>query len=164
MSRYPAPPLLVVGMEGAFGIMFGMILLCFLNFFHIESTSAAIYQMQHSVPLTAAVIGSIFSIAFFNYSGVTVTQQASAVARSTIDVSRTIIIWAVELLMGWNAFNKLELAGFVILALGTMIYNRIIVIERLEPAAEAVPMWKKEVGETKKSENEQMHFYDQAME
>merc|ERR1719386_539150 len=119
-------------MEGAFGILFGVVLLCGLNAFHLENTPGAVYQITHSKPLLTAVIGSIFSIAFFNFSGVTVTQKASCVARSTIDVSRTIIIWAVELSLGWNGFNALQLAGFVVLALGTMIYNRIIVFSFLD--------------------------------
>merc|ERR1740121_2767085 len=136
MSRYPAPPLLVVGMEGAFGILFGLALLLPLNATGTESTPAAFYQMGHSTPLLLAVVGSIFSIALFNFSGVTVTQQASAVARSTVDVSRTIIIWAFELAMGWNSFNSLQLVGFVVVAIGTMLYNRLIVVQMLEPFPE----------------------------
>lgn len=132
MSKYTVPPLLVVGMEGMFGILFGVVLLCGLNAMHIENTPGAFYQISHSKPLLMAVVGSIFSIAFFNFSGVTVTQKASAVSRSTIDVSRTIIIWAVELAMGWNTFNALQLSGFVVLALGTMIYNRLIVLDFLD--------------------------------
>jgi len=140
MSKYTIPPLQVVGMEGLFGFIFGVVLLTILNAAHIESTPAAYYQMTHSKPLLLAIVASICSIAFFNFSGVTVTQRASAVARSTIDVSRTIIIWMVELALGWNAFNPLQLAGFVVLALGTLIYNRIIVIHSLEPAPEASPI------------------------
>jgi len=132
MSKYTVPPLLVVGMEGAFGIVFGLILLTGLNLAHIENTAGAVYQITHSKPLLTAVVGSIFSIAFFNFSGVTVTQKASAVSRSTIDVSRTILIWAVELFMGWNTFNTLQLSGFVVLAVGTMIYNRLIVLAVLD--------------------------------
>lgn len=132
MSQYTVPPLMVVGMEGSFGILFGIVLLAFLNHTGIESTPEAVYQMGHSSPLLLAVVASIFSIAFFNFSGVTVTQQASAVARSTIDVSRTILIWAVELAVGWNSFNLLQFGGFVVLALGTMIYNRLLVIPFLE--------------------------------
>merc|ERR1719217_404008 len=132
MSKYTVPPLLVVGMEGTFGILFGVGLLAFLNAFHIENTAGAIYQIRNSTPLMCAVIGSIFSIAFFNFSGVTVTQKASAVSRSTIDVSRTILIWAVELRVGWNSFNMLELAGFFVLALGTMIYNRLLTFNFLD--------------------------------
>merc|ERR1719221_1712524 len=123
-------------MEGTFGMIFGALLLIVLNVTHVESTPEAVYQMQHSGPLAVAVIGSIFSIAFFNYSGVTVTQRASAVARSTIDVSRTVLIWVAELALGWNAFNGLQLVGFVVLALGTLIYNRLLVVSFLEPKRE----------------------------
>jgi len=140
MGQYSIAPLQVVGMEGAFGIFFGVVILSVLNATGTESTPEAIYQMRHSGPLTLAIIGSIFSIAFFNFSGVTVTQRASATARSTIDVSRTIIIWAVELAVGWNKFNVLQLVGFVIVALGTLIYNRLIVIKALEPSLEASPL------------------------
>lgn len=140
MSNYETHPLQVVGLEGTFGLIFGVVLLAFLRSFGIEDTDAAIYQIQHSAPLAIAVIGSIFSIAFFNCSGVTVTQKASAVARSTIDVSRTFLIWGVELYMGWNHFNVLELFGFMVLAAGTLIYNRLIVISSLEPPAEATAL------------------------
>jgi len=149
MSKYTVPPLLVVGMEGTFGIIFGVILLSILNFMHYENTPGAIYQIGHSKPLMMAVIGSIFSIAFFNFSGVTVTQKASAVARSTIDVSRTIIIWAVELSMGWNSFNLLQLVGFFVLAIGTMLYNRLITFQVLDvdtpEAAELAALLKNKV-------------------
>jgi len=137
MSKYTVPPLLVVGMEGTFGILFGLVLLTGLNAMHIENTAGAVYQITHSKPLLTAVVGSIFSIAFFNFSGVTVTQKASAVSRSTIDVSRTIIIWAVELSMGWNSFNMLQLMGFVLLAVGTMLYNRLIVLSVLDTPSKA---------------------------
>jgi len=140
MSKYTLAPLQVVGMEGLFGCIFGVVLLVVLNATNIESTPAAYYQMTHSKPLLLAICASICSIAFFNFSGVTVTQRASAVARSTVDVSRTILIWAVELALGWNVFNPLQFAGFVVLALGTLIYNRIIVVPRLEPPAEAAAL------------------------
>lgn len=142
MSKYTLPPLQVVGMEGTCGIVFGVILLAFLNATHVESTPVAYYQLTHCKPLLFAAIASIFSIAFFNYSGVTVTQQASAVARSTIDVSRTIIIWMVELSLGWNSFNALQFGGFFFVAVGTLIYNRLIVIPKLEPPAELIPFAK----------------------
>jgi drug/metabolite transporter (DMT)-like permease len=140
MSKFTVPPLQVVGMEGTFGILFGIVLLFVLNAADVESTPAAYYQMTHSGPLFFAVVASIFSIAFFNFAGVTVTQRASAVARSTIDVSRTILIWAVELSLGWNSFNTLQFAGFVVLAIGTMLYNRIIILPQLEPKGELLAL------------------------
>jgi len=143
MSKYTIPPLLVVGMEGTFGFLFGVVLLVAVSFLNIEHPDAALYQMTHSTPLLCAAVGSIFSIAFFNFSGVTVTKHASATARSTIDVSRTVLIWVVELAMGWNSFSKLQLLGFIILAIGTMVYNRLIIIKSLEPKAETASIIKR---------------------
>jgi len=119
-------PLQMVGMEGLWGCIIGVVLLSGLNATGIESTSVALYQLSSSATLTMATIGSIFSIAFFNWSGITVTQKASATSRSTIDSSRTIIIWMIELALHWNSFNILQLIGFMFLAAGTMIYNQII--------------------------------------
>merc|ERR1719240_1775461 len=119
-------------MEGLWGCIIGVVLLSGLNATGIESSQEAFYQITHSTPLLISVLASIASIAFFNWSGVTVTQKASATARSTVDCSRTILIWMAELLLRWNTFSVLQLVGFVILAAGTLIYNRIIVIASLE--------------------------------
>merc|ERR1719321_567129 len=51
LSKYTLPPLLVVGMEGTFGIIFGVTLLAFLNLMRIENTQGALYQITHSTPL-----------------------------------------------------------------------------------------------------------------
>ena len=70
----------------------------------------------------------MLSIGLFNSTGVTVTKNASAVARSTIDTSRTILVWAISLALGWEGFIWLQLVGFVLLVPGTMIYNEILVL------------------------------------
>lgn len=137
LSQYVVSPLRVVGMEGLCGFLLGIVLLVGLNAGGVESTPRAVYQMSHSPVLFMAVVGSIFSIAIFNFTGVTVTQRASAVSRSTIDVSRTILIWAVELALGWNRFSPLQLVGFVAVAVGTLLYNRLLTLPFLEPPAEA---------------------------
>ena len=72
----------------------------------------------------------------FNFAGATVTQRSSAVARSTIKISSTILIWVVELAMGWNSFSFMQLAGFILVALGTLLYNRIITLPWLASPSE----------------------------
>jgi len=135
-ADYQVEPLQMVGMEGLFGCIIGVVLLAGLNVTGIENTGAAMYQMSQSVPLTISVLLSIASIAFFNWSGITVTQKASATSRSTIDSSRTILIWMIELALHWNSFSILQLFGFVFLAAGTMIYNQIIEIPGMGPDLE----------------------------
>lgn len=70
----------------------------------------------------------ILSIALFNATGVAITKYASAAQRSTIDTSRTLLIWMVSLYLGWETFLPLELIGFVLLVIGTFIYNEIVVV------------------------------------
>jgi drug/metabolite transporter (DMT)-like permease len=126
MSSFNVPPLQMVGYEGLFGCAIGVVLLAVLQVSGVERATDATYMIGHSPALQAGCILSMFSIAFFNWSGVTVTQQASATARSTIDVCRTAIIWVVELLLAWNVFSWLQLVGFLVLIFGTLVYNEVL--------------------------------------
>merc|ERR1719356_1035860 len=105
-------------MEGTFGILIGSVVLTLAKLLNLEKPVGALYQIGHSFNLALGIFGFIFSIAFFNFCGVTVTQRASAVARSTIMCMTTVIIWAVELAFGWNTFKWLQLIGFIVLTLG----------------------------------------------
>jgi len=69
-----------------------------------------------------------FSIASFNAFGVAVTKNASSAQRSTIDTSRTVLIWAVQLATGAETFDPLQLVGFILLVAGTLVYNEIVII------------------------------------
>lgn len=131
LDKYTVPPLQMVGLEGLFGSIFGIFLLVGLQATGIEKASEAMYMMSANSAVQFGCVASMFSIAFFNWSGVSVTQTASAVARSTIDVSRTALIWAVELMMMWNTFSWMELVGFVVLIAGTLMYNDILKVPGL---------------------------------
>jgi hypothetical protein len=69
-----------------------------------------------------------FSIASFNAFGVAVTKNASSAQRSTIDTSRTVLIWVVQLATGAEIFDPLQLVGFIFLVAGTLVYNEIVII------------------------------------
>lgn len=70
----------------------------------------------------------IISIASFNATGVAITKYATAAQRSTVDTSRTLVIWCVSLALGWEQFLWPELIGFLLLVSGTLIYNEIYVV------------------------------------
>ena len=132
-------PLEAVGIEGMSGLGYYLIVLPIFNLIpcnnddvcnggYIENSVEAFRQLGDSANLSLLFVGFMLSISLFNFTGVTTTQKAGALARSTIDTSRTILIWVFSILVGWEVFIWLQLIGFFFLVLGTLVYNEILVI------------------------------------
>ena len=58
--------------------------------------------------MQVTTVGSIVSIAFFNFFGLSVTKSLSGAARATIDASRTLLIWLFSIQIGWERFHFLQ--------------------------------------------------------
>ncbi|GAA5848211.1 hypothetical protein JCM8547_004445 [Rhodosporidiobolus lusitaniae] len=135
MEHHAVEPLLAAGYEGFFGLLTTSTALLLAYRFY-GSTPAGqdgyfdIKAGWHQIVDNPAVLGSsvviAFSIAFFNFCGLAVTRTVSATARSTIDTCRTVGIWAVSLLLGWESFKFLQVVGFVVLVYGTFAYNGLL--------------------------------------
>mmetsp|Transcript_18888 Transcript_18888/g.18884 ORF Transcript_18888/g.18884 Transcript_18888/m.18884 type:complete len:128 (+) Transcript_18888:805-1188(+) len=72
--------------------------------------------------------GVMISFSFFNWTGISTTKYANALARSTVDTSRTLLVWLFSMLAGWETFNFLQLGGFILLVIGTTLYNEVLVL------------------------------------
>ena len=72
--------------------------------------------------------GTVISIAFFNFAGISVTKELTATTRMVLDSVRTLVIWAVSMAIGWQNFFFLQLIGFCILITGMMLYNDILIL------------------------------------
>lgn len=83
------------------------------------------------VPIT----GTIISIAFFNFAGISVTKEISATTRMVLDSIRTLVIWVVSLAIGWQSFHYLQVVGFMSLIFGMCVYNNIIVMRPIRAIA-----------------------------
>ena len=57
-----------------------------------------------------------------------VTKEMSATTRMVLDSVRTLTIWAYGLGVGWETFAGLQVGGFVLLILGTFVYNNLLVV------------------------------------
>eukprot|EP01137_Pigoraptor_chileana_P026262 Opistho-2@96971 len=135
LSKYEVPSLCAVGNEGFWGVVILTCVLPILQVIHVnshpvEDSLNALDQMGDSWKLNVAIFGSVISIAFFNYFGISVTKFLSATHRCTIDSCRTLFIWAITLLLGWEKFIWLQLIGFAVLVFGTFSYNHVFVIPR----------------------------------
>jgi hypothetical protein len=144
LGQYYLDPLKVVGFEGLWGVMMWCILLPILQvipcnknadtcpYGHVEDTMQAFRDFGHNHTLIGLSVAICLSIALFNGFGVSVTKNASAAQRSTIDTSRTVIIWIFFLIVPFNGkredFSVLQLFGFIFLVFGTLVFNEILVL------------------------------------
>jgi hypothetical protein len=60
--------------------------------------------------LILAITGTIISIAFFNFAGISVTKEISATTRMVLDSVRTIVIWMFSIMVGWQQFHVLQVS------------------------------------------------------
>uniref|UniRef100_A0AAR5Q7F1 EamA domain-containing protein n=1 Tax=Dendroctonus ponderosae TaxID=77166 RepID=A0AAR5Q7F1_DENPD len=114
------PSLQAVGWEGLFGFVTLALLQIPFYFIHavppltqrsgdrLEDAIDALVQMGNSIPLFFAILGTIISIAFFNFAGISVTKEMSATTRMVLDSVRTIVIWVFSLAFFGQAFHWLQ--------------------------------------------------------
>lgn len=61
-----------------------------------------------NVKYAFVISGTIVSIAFFNFAGISVTKELSATTRMVLDSVRTLVIWLVSLALSWQDFHLLQ--------------------------------------------------------
>lgn len=143
LKRLKTKPLEAVGLEGFSGLCLSLLLLPILNvipchdleicsYGYIENSAEALTQIFSDFFLFSLILLYMGLILIFNISGVSVTQITGAVSRTTIDTTRTVFIWILSILLGWETFSWVQLTGFIILLGGTLIYNEVIVVECFE--------------------------------
>ena len=143
MKKYKIQPLQGVGLEGIFGFSTLTILLIPMYFipWHLpassdfwqerksfEDTIDAFHQWGYSAPVLVASLGLVFSIAFFNFAGLTVTLTMNTTTRMVLDTSSGIIIWVISLAVGWQKFEPLLPVGYIILLAGVWMNDDAIVL------------------------------------
>lgn len=78
--------------------------------------------------LIIETVGSILSIACFNSFGIGITKYASAAHRAVTDTSRTILVWILCTLLGYQKLEWPSATGFLLVLTGTLIYNEILIV------------------------------------
>lgn len=99
----------------------------------IDSPPFAIYDLQYNYAWVYFML-TAFSIMIFNLLGVFVTKHSGAVFRVVLDTLRTICVWIISLIIGFETLNPagkvvLEIVGFVLLIFGNLVYNELVVVK-----------------------------------
>lgn len=129
-----------VGMEGCWGMAFmtmGLIVMGLMpgpDNGSYESFIDGAYMIGNDGLLLFFVLTYMASISMYNFVGITVGKKMSAVVRCLVDSCRTVVVWAVNLLlfaMGspygseWTRHSWLTAFGFLWLVFGTLLYNAV---------------------------------------
>lgn len=146
----PAPPWLLVGMEGFYGTLFLVVGVypiagmlpgddhgAYENF---DNTLAKLQNNPTIVFYSAIFCGSVFILNSFS---VLVTYMLSSVWHAILDNFRPISIWATQLVIfsatsgehgeEWTRGSWLQLAGLFVMLYGTAVYNGTVSIPGLPP-------------------------------
>ncbi|CAL1296140.1 unnamed protein product [Larinioides sclopetarius] len=139
VSKYNVPALQGVGWEGLFGFVTLSILLVPMYYIKVgrsvfknpdgqmEDAIDGFIQISNSWQVALAVAGTVISIAFFNFAGLSVTKEMSATTRMVLDSVRTFTVWIFSLCVKWQKFYWLQLVGFIILLIGMCLYNDVFI-------------------------------------
>src|SRR6056300_900798 len=128
LGDYYLDPFRVVGTEGMWGLCYYLALLPIMqlimctgklcNFGYFENSSYAFAQFGDNPALIIESLGIMVSIACFNCFGIATTKYASAAQRSTIDTSRTLLIWICSCAFLGETFHWQSIPGFLMLVFG----------------------------------------------
>lgn len=138
LNQYDVPALFAVGLEGLFGMTILSLLMIPMYYIHVPRTFStnpegrledvffAWKEIQEDPVIAIALGGTVVSIAFFNFAGVSVTKELSATTRMVLDSVRTLVIWVVSIPLFGEQFIPIQILGFALLLLGMFVYNDII--------------------------------------
>ncbi|OUM51320.1 hypothetical protein BVG19_g415 [[Candida] boidinii] len=149
LSRLSMKPMKLVGYEGLYG---ALITFTYMITTHLMFGTRAgrggpfdiiksFNQMIYNPSILYSSIFIMICISTFNYCGISLTENLSATARSTIDTSRTLLVWLVSLVIGWESFKLLQLFGFVLLVFGTLVFNGVIAVRKETEFWSFLPDW-----------------------
>ncbi|GLE02499.1 hypothetical protein PINS_up011337 [Pythium insidiosum] len=144
-------PMLLVGLEGLWGLAFYVLLVPVLTLTPATATSAfskiwhedfydSVVKIANSPTLVALIAAYVVAVGTLNVTANYVTKHLSAVMRSITETLRTLGVWMLGLFVyyvvqwrganspgeAWTRWSWVELAGFVLMVYGTLTYKKLV--------------------------------------
>jgi len=143
------PPLRVVGFEGLWGTILMIVVACPIAYLvpgtdystmkhnSLENTIDSFICLASNKYLILAVLLFCGAVFLYNCYGMLITDSFSAINRTIFEAVRTAVVWIVSIIIHfiapdspygelWDPWSFLELAGFILLFVSSLIYNGII--------------------------------------
>lgn len=136
----PAPPLLLIGMEGFWGTFFCVTVVYPIVYYlpgddhgSYEDPFNTWYMIMNSTSIQIAFMIYFSSIFFYNFFAVLVTFLLNSVWHAILDNFRPITVWVTDLVIfyyftpelgeEWTVYSWIQVGGMIVLLYGTAIYN-----------------------------------------
>mmetsp|Transcript_40686 Transcript_40686/g.74416 ORF Transcript_40686/g.74416 Transcript_40686/m.74416 type:complete len:479 (-) Transcript_40686:352-1788(-) len=136
----PAPPLLLIGMEGFWGTVLSIAVMYPIGYFmpgddhgSYEDPFNTWAMLMNSKNIQFAFVIYFFTIFFYNLFAVLVTFMLSSVWHAILDNFRPITVWVTDLVIfyyinpifgeAWTSYSYIQIGGMAVLLYGTAIYN-----------------------------------------
>jgi hypothetical protein len=130
----PAPPMLLIGMEGLWGTVLCLFILYPIAYAtHGEDPYNTYVMIKNSVAIQWTFFLYFSSIFMYNVFGVLVTYTLNSVWHAILDNFRPMTVWGVDLFIfysitrsfgeSWSYGSYIQLIGMFVLLYGTAIYN-----------------------------------------
>lgn len=137
-------PLELVGWEGLFGLSLSAFVLLPIVYYipgsdcgRAEDTLNTLAQLSNSPLAIMLSLAFIFGLGAMNFTSQQISAQLSAVHRNLVSAVRTVLVWACSTVLyyitandtvvygeKWTNWSLLELSGFIVLVVGTILYSR----------------------------------------
>jgi len=139
----------LVGMEGVWGtvLMWGSVfpwayILPGSDNGSLENVYDSWVMIKNSQSIQFVLFGFFITVMLYNVCGILVTKLGSSMWHTILDNFRPVSVWVTDLLLfyaitngvfgeAWTPFSFIQLAGLVILILGSMVYQGKIKIKGL---------------------------------
>ncbi|ELR16647.1 uncharacterized protein ACA1_088940 [Acanthamoeba castellanii str. Neff] len=144
LKRQNYHALVVVGGEGLWGVLLmavAVLPICYLipgsDGGSYENAVDGFVMIGNNMTLLGLVLLYWLSIAFYNFTSLSVAKSLTTVHRTFIDACRTLCVWGIQLVIyyafnhtslgeGWGHYSYIQLIGFVLLISGTLVYNSVV--------------------------------------
>ncbi|XP_044757210.1 solute carrier family 35 member F6-like isoform X2 [Coccinella septempunctata] len=137
LKKYDIPPLQAAGWEGLFGFII-MIPVHLIFYFipvgyplGVNSRGTlgdfpdGCVQVYNNWKIGVTLIIKIFTMASFNFCGLTVSKEMSSTTNKVLDSMRILPLWICSIAFFGQKFQFIQLIGFFLLMLGQALYNDI---------------------------------------
>mmetsp|Transcript_38230 Transcript_38230/g.83160 ORF Transcript_38230/g.83160 Transcript_38230/m.83160 type:complete len:450 (-) Transcript_38230:4544-5893(-) len=135
-------PMAIVGLEGLYGtLLMSLVILPAVYFLpgpdvggRQENTLDSLELLKNG-PILVLGLAQMFAMMMYNFAGMSVTSNLGAVFRTILETMRTIFVWAVDFVLfygfpelglgeGITPYTWLQAVGFVVLVVGTLVYDK----------------------------------------